>query len=177
MHWKHDFPIQNPTSKSKVFSNFWCFKEMENQTKQTHLLIFAISCFLCLSLLPRTVKGDGNFSYDPCSERGPKHWGELKEEWAKCKIGKIQSPISLSRWTADFNPSLVDLKRKHRPANAILENDDHEILVSTKLWFFFSLVNRFLKHIVFLFLNEVRIAKVISKLFFLLMKESLISVI
>lgn len=103
---------------------------MENLTKQTHIPIKTISCFVFISLLSITVKSDEGFNYDPCSEKGPKFWGKLNEEWAKCGNGKIQSPIALSKWTADFDRGLGDLRRNHRPANAILKNDGHEIVVS-----------------------------------------------
>lgn len=88
-------------------------------------------CMVWLSLLSKTVKGDEKFNYDPCSKKGPKYWGELKKEWEICKKGKIQSPISLSKWTADYYyEAFSDLTIDHIPAKAYLNNDGHEIIVS-----------------------------------------------
>ena len=98
-----------------------------------HLLIFAICCLSLISsgaAAAAAAKVGGEFSYDPCSDRGPKHWGELDMDWGMCKNGKLQSPISLSKWTAHLNQGLGDLRRRHRPANAYLKNDGHEIVVS-----------------------------------------------
>ncbi|KAG6580627.1 Alpha carbonic anhydrase 7, partial [Cucurbita argyrosperma subsp. sororia] len=97
-----------------------------------HLLMVAICCLSLLSsgaAAASAAKVGGEFSYDPCSDRGPKHWGELNMDWGMCKNGKLQSPISLSKWTADLNQGLGDLRRRHRPANAYLKNDGHEIVV------------------------------------------------
>ncbi|XP_022144730.1 alpha carbonic anhydrase 4-like [Momordica charantia] len=113
---------------------------MENPTNKTHLLIliFAIiiSCFLCLSssdsvsAILLSDDGDEGFSYDPCSERGPKHWGDLKEEWAMCKNGKMQSPVALSFWNARFTKVFGhQLTRNHWPANAVLKNNGHGVVV------------------------------------------------
>ncbi|KAL0555444.1 hypothetical protein IC582_009389 [Cucumis melo] len=103
---------------------------METLKKQTHLLILAMFCMVWLSLLSKTVKGDEKFNYDPCSKKGPKYWGELKKEWEICKKGKIQSPIALSKWTADYYyEAFSDLTIDHIPAKAYLNNDGHEIIV------------------------------------------------
>ncbi|XP_022158720.1 alpha carbonic anhydrase 7-like [Momordica charantia] len=104
---------------------------MENPTKKTHLLIFAtiiVSCLVCLSSAKPNSASEG-FSYDPCSERGPQHWGDLEEQWAKCKNGKMQSPVALSLWNATFNGYLGQLRRNHWPAIAILENNGHQVVV------------------------------------------------
>ncbi|XP_022144735.1 alpha carbonic anhydrase 4-like [Momordica charantia] len=115
---------------------------MENPTNKTHILILifaiTISCFLCLSSSVSVSAilsndGDEGFSYDPCSERGPKHWGNLKEEWAMCKNGKMQSPIALSFWNARFtNVFGHRITRNHWPANAVLKNNGHEVVVEWK---------------------------------------------
>ncbi|XP_022983070.1 alpha carbonic anhydrase 7-like [Cucurbita maxima] len=94
-----------------------------------HLLMLAICCLSLLSRGAAAAKVGGEFSYDPCSDRGPKHWGELNKDWGMCKNGRLQSPISLSKWTADLNQGLGDLRRRQRPADAYLKNDGHEIVV------------------------------------------------
>ncbi|KAL0555443.1 hypothetical protein IC582_009388 [Cucumis melo] len=118
-----------------IFILFLQIKEMENLMKQTHICMKTICCFVLISLLLLSVRVKSNseeFSYDPCSEKGPKFWGELNIEWAKCGNGNIQSPIALSKWTADWNRGLGCLIRNHKPANAILRNDGHEIIVDWK---------------------------------------------
>lgn len=145
-----------------IFILFPQIKQMENLTKQTHICMKTICCFVLISLLLLSIRVKGNseeFSYDPCSEKGPKFWGELNIEWAKCGNGSIQSPIALSKWTADLTRGLGDLRRNYRPANAILRNDGHEIIVSIYIlfltyyvgfvYFFFILFNQFRSKIVF----------------------------
>ena len=63
------------------------------------------------------------------SEKGPAHWGELKEEWAACKHGKLQSPIDLLNHKVKVIPKLGDLKFSYKPSNATIRNRGHDIAV------------------------------------------------
>nr|XP_028945655.1 alpha carbonic anhydrase 4-like [Malus domestica] len=68
------------------------------------------------------------FDYREGSEKGPEHWGELKQEWAACKDGRSQSPIGLdeSRATKVIQSSR-DLTVSYKPSDATLKNEGHYI--------------------------------------------------
>ncbi|KAB2630935.1 bifunctional monodehydroascorbate reductase and carbonic anhydrase nectarin-3-like [Pyrus ussuriensis x Pyrus communis] len=102
------------------------------QSKQTHIQFFALTIFLLYwNQIPVTAKPldqEIAFDYREGSEKGPEHWGELKQEWAACKDGRSQSPISLdeSRATKMIQSSR-DLIVSYKPSDAILKNEGHYI--------------------------------------------------
>ncbi|EXB75897.1 hypothetical protein L484_022574 [Morus notabilis] len=63
------------------------------------------------------------------SEKGPRHWGELKKEWKACKHGKLQSPIDLLNHRVKVIPKLGDIKMNYKPANATIKNRGHDISI------------------------------------------------
>ena len=69
------------------------------------------------------------------SANGPQHWGDLKEEWAACKIGQIQSPIDLSTNGVEVIPKLGGLKYwNYKPQHATVSNRGHDVAVSTNVF-------------------------------------------
>lgn len=70
------------------------------------------------------------FDYLKASEKGPKHWGDLKKEWAACKNGEIQSPIDMSNERVKIIQNSRELKKNYKPSNATLKNRGHDISVS-----------------------------------------------
>lgn len=63
------------------------------------------------------------------SEKGPQHWGELKEEWKECKHGQFQSPIDLLNHRVKVLQKFGELKMNYKPANATIRNRGHDIAV------------------------------------------------
>ena len=65
----------------------------------------------------------------PGEENGPEHWGEIKEEWADCGRGQMQSPIDLSDQRVSLMRYLGYLNHSYRPAEASIVNRGHDIMV------------------------------------------------
>ncbi|XP_022144635.1 alpha carbonic anhydrase 7-like [Momordica charantia] len=105
----------------------------EHQYHHSTLLIFVILCLLSSSISANDesyhVKEEEEFDYIEGSKRGPEHWGNLKQEWTKCKDGTIQSPIPLSKEIAKLNKDLGQLNRSYKPGNATLKKNGHHIAV------------------------------------------------
>ena len=75
------------------------------------------------------------YGYNEKSANGPRYWGDLKEEWAACKIGKIQSPIDLSTNGVEVIPKLGGLKYwNYKPQHATVSNRGHDVAVSTNIY-------------------------------------------
>jgi carbonic anhydrase len=66
------------------------------------------------------------FSYVCGSENGPENWGKIKEEWATCGSGRMQSPIDLS---VSVSGHLAYLNHTYRPAEASVVNRGHDIML------------------------------------------------
>ncbi|KAF8038167.1 hypothetical protein BT93_B0895 [Corymbia citriodora subsp. variegata] len=105
---------------------------MKKQSKP--ILFSAFSLFFLLALGSATasymaveVEDEREFDYIAGSEKGPMHWGELKEEWEACKKGKMQSPIDLSNQRVKVMPKLRDIQRSYKPSNTTLKNRGHDI--------------------------------------------------
>jgi carbonic anhydrase len=76
------------------------------------------------------AEDEREFDYLEGSEKGPRHWGEIREEWAHCKNGGMQSPIDLSSTRrVKIIPKLGELKRSYKSCNATLHNRGHDISV------------------------------------------------
>ncbi|XP_010050504.1 alpha carbonic anhydrase 7 [Eucalyptus grandis] len=73
------------------------------------------------------VEDEREFDYIAGSEKGPKHWGELRKEWEACKKGETQSPIDLSSRRVKVIPKLGGIQRSYKPSNATLKNRGHDI--------------------------------------------------
>lgn len=63
------------------------------------------------------------------SEIGPRHWGDIRKEWAACKNGDMQSPIDLSSQRLKLMPKLGKLRRNYKLGNATIKNRGHDISV------------------------------------------------
>ncbi|XP_054814451.1 alpha carbonic anhydrase 7-like [Prosopis cineraria] len=87
-------------------------------------IFFLALLFLSFSA---TSSEDHDFSYDPDSENGPDHWGDIRPEWYKCKNGTMQSPINLNE--SQLTSSLGPLQLYYRSSNATLFSTGHEITV------------------------------------------------
>lgn len=74
---------------------------------------------------------NAEYGYNEKSAKGPRHWGDLKREWAACK-GEMQSPIDLSSDRVSVMiPEFGDLKRNYKPQHATISNRGHDVAVST----------------------------------------------
>lgn len=86
-------------------------------------------CFcnkICLCII------GAEYGYNEKSANGPQHWGDLKEEWAACKTGQIQSPIDLSSNRVQVIPKLGGLKYwTYKPQHATVVNRGHDVSVCT----------------------------------------------
>jgi carbonic anhydrase len=69
------------------------------------------------------------FSYVLGAENGPEHWGAIKEEWAACGAGRMQSPIDVSDARVTLARPLGYLNHSYRPAEASIVNRGHDIMV------------------------------------------------
>jgi carbonic anhydrase len=73
------------------------------------------------------------YGYNEKSENGPKHWGDLKNEWAACK-GDMQSPIDLSSHRVTLIPNTWKLKSSYKPQHATVSNRGHDVAVSILIY-------------------------------------------
>ncbi|RVX09642.1 Alpha carbonic anhydrase 4 [Vitis vinifera] len=96
------------------------------------LLLFSL-LILCTSItIADEVEDESEFSYIEGSETGPEKWGTIKAEWKTCGKGKRQSPIDLRNRRVSIFPDFGQLKRKYRPAHAVLKNRGHDVAVEWK---------------------------------------------
>lgn len=75
------------------------------------------------------IEDESEFNYDEESERGPQHWGDIKQQWSLCKNGTMQSPIDLSNERVQIVSNLGPLHLNYHPSNATLKNRGHDIKV------------------------------------------------
>ncbi|CAL9043880.1 alpha carbonic anhydrase 7-like [Musa acuminata AAA Group] len=90
------------------------------------LTIFFLQSVLVAS---QEVEDEKEFSYEKGSETGPEHWGEIHKDWAACGKGHMQSPIDLTHKRVQILPHLGRLRRSYHPAEAILKNRGHDIML------------------------------------------------
>lgn len=86
-------------------------------------------CFCNINELIYIGARTAEYGYKEKSAKGPKHWGDLKKEWAACK-GEMQSPIDLSSDRVSVIPNLGKLNRSYKPQHATISNRGHDIAVS-----------------------------------------------
>ncbi|KAJ4704997.1 Alpha carbonic anhydrase [Melia azedarach] len=99
--------------------------------------IFFFSGFLILllvfshskSLRAQEIENEREFDYSEGGEKGPKHWGDIKEEWAACKNGSMQSPIDMSNERVEVILKSTELQKSYRPWNCTVKNRGHDISV------------------------------------------------
>ncbi|WP_457643407.1 carbonic anhydrase [Persephonella sp.] len=86
----------------------------------------ALSFVMASAVLGTAVAGGaGNWSYH--GETGPEHWGDLKEEYIMCKIGKNQSPVDISRMV---EAELKKIDINYKAGGVSVVNNGHTIKVS-----------------------------------------------
>ncbi|KAL6174706.1 hypothetical protein ACLB2K_051352 [Fragaria x ananassa] len=109
---------------------------MMNQSKSISISLFLLLLLQILHPTPITaqeVEDEGEFDYLKDSEKGPEHWGELREEWAACKNGTQQSPIDLLSKIVKVHPNKGEVRLKYKPSNATIRNRGHDISIQWKL--------------------------------------------
>ncbi|KAL4197081.1 hypothetical protein AMTRI_Chr04g186360 [Amborella trichopoda] len=90
---------------------------------------FSLFLYILQFLFSLFFPDEKEFDYLEGSAKGPKHWGELHPEWKACSNGNMQSPIDLLQGRAEVLPNLRRLKREYKPAEAILMNKGHVIML------------------------------------------------
>ncbi|KAL6145753.1 hypothetical protein ACLB2K_056438 [Fragaria x ananassa] len=85
------------------------------------------------SITAQEVEDESEFDYLKDSEKGPKHWGGLREEWGACKTGRLQSPVDLLSEIVEVHPNNGEVRLKYRPSYAIIKNRGHDISIQWKL--------------------------------------------
>ncbi|WP_457641253.1 carbonic anhydrase [Persephonella sp.] len=87
-------------------------------------IITGIALISAISL-PVFAGGKGGWSYH--GEHGPEHWGDLKDEYIMCKIGKNQSPVDINRIVEG---ELKPIKIEYQAGATKVVNNGHTIKVS-----------------------------------------------
>ncbi|XP_022998888.1 alpha carbonic anhydrase 7-like [Cucurbita maxima] len=105
-----------------------------NMEKKLSFQVMLCSFFCAFLLVSRPamsqeVEDESEFNYEEGGEKGPANWGNLKQEWRKCKTGTMQSPIDLSHKRVQIIPYFGDLKIYYNPSNATLKNRGHDIML------------------------------------------------
>lgn len=90
------------------------------------------------------------FTYTPGAKKGPGNWADLNPKWKACANGRLQSPIDLADERVEVMPKLGTLKRKYKPAPALIKNRGHDIEVYRshlilKLSDIFHVINYFVR--------------------------------
>ncbi|XP_004300792.1 PREDICTED: alpha carbonic anhydrase 7-like [Fragaria vesca subsp. vesca] len=110
---------------------------MMNHSKSISTSLFLL--LLLLQILHPTpitaqeVEDETEFDYLKDSGKGPEHWGDLREDWAACKNGTMQSPIDLRSEIVQVRPNKGEVKLKYKPSNATIRNRGHDISIQWKL--------------------------------------------
>ncbi|KAK2654909.1 hypothetical protein Ddye_007961 [Dipteronia dyeriana] len=91
------------------------------------LLIFLLHYSKSSVVTAQEVEDEKEFDYSESGEKGPAHWGDLKQEWGACKSGGMQSPIDMSSDRVQVVAKSPDIQRTYYPCNAILKNRGHDI--------------------------------------------------
>lgn len=147
--WFHTF---SPGSSLFRFSwlhvrSHWHFGE--NPYVVWSILVTLFSCYCWNGSKSMLQNGDGKkddeheFDYLGGSGKGPSYWGKINPEWKACDNGEMQSPIDLLHKRVEVLPNLGRLRRKYEPAQAVVKNRGHDIMVkfSISLFLSFSWVN------------------------------------
>ncbi|CAL5422298.1 unnamed protein product [Camellia sinensis] len=72
---------------------------------------------------------ENEFDYAKGSEKGPERWGEIKEEWAACDHGEMQSPIDMVNRRVKIIRKSREFVKNYKPSNATVKNRGHDISV------------------------------------------------
>lgn len=91
------------------------------------------------------AENEKEFDYIEGGEKGPGHWGDIKQEWSACKIGSMQSPIDMSNQRVKIILKSVDLNKNYKPSNTTVKNRGHDISVINEINHF-QLINEALQY-------------------------------
>ncbi|KAL6141909.1 hypothetical protein ACLB2K_060195 [Fragaria x ananassa] len=97
------------------------------------LLLLLLQILHPTPIIAQEVEDEREFDYLKDSEKGPKHWGELREEWAACKNGTLQSPVDLLSEIVEVHPNKGEVRLKYKLSNATIRNRGHDISIQWKL--------------------------------------------
>jgi carbonic anhydrase len=87
------------------------------------------AAFACMvAALPLAAySAEEHHEWDYGAEHGPRHWGEIKPEFAACGIGKTQSPIDIR----DAVPAKLDpIRFDYHPAELHIIDNGHTVQVN-----------------------------------------------
>lgn len=86
----------------------------------------------------KCAENQSGFDYSSGGRMGPERWGDLKEEWAACKTGRLQSPIDMSSLRVRLVFKSGDIKRSYKPSDASVMNRGHDISVRNVLYYYIN---------------------------------------
>lgn len=117
-----------------VYIKQYCVGILLHLSKSKELLI--LSMYVVIDAITRRnvcncTEDEREFDYIGASEKGPRHWGEMKKEWSSCKNGHLQSPIDLSCARVKIIPRCRQPDIYYTATNATIINRGHDIAVST----------------------------------------------
>lgn len=93
------------------------------------LLLLHFLAFVPAARAQQEIDDESEFSYVRGAKNGPENWGKIKEEWATCGTGQMQSPIDLSDHRTSRAPNLGYLNHSYLPVEASIVNRGHDIMV------------------------------------------------
>ena len=86
-----------------------------------------LSCTLALAAASAAQEHYPEHTWDYGESEGPKHWGDLKPEFASCKNGHRQSPIDIRNpQKADLPPIQFDYK----PSPLHIIDNGHTVMIN-----------------------------------------------
>ncbi|XP_042047884.1 alpha carbonic anhydrase 4-like [Salvia splendens] len=90
-------------------------------------LLLLFSLYVSVIADESEVEDERPFTYTPGAMKGPGKWADLNPKWKACANGRLQSPIDLADERVEVMPKLGTLKRKYKPAPALIKNRGHDI--------------------------------------------------
>lgn len=94
-------------------------------------LIFSASCNEHNNNNEKEVSHNSHSHWGYAGESGPKFWGELKNSYIDCKVGKRQSPIDINKEMIKNSDSLKSLYFDYKDASINIINNGHTIQVNS----------------------------------------------
>ena len=89
------------------------------------LLAFSLVLVGCLAWAQETKPPAHEWTYD--GEEGPKRWGDLKPDYATCKLGQRQSPIDIRDAK---EASLPSIQFDYKPSALKIINNGHTVQIN-----------------------------------------------
>jgi carbonic anhydrase len=89
--------------------------------------IAVMGAALSLGGLPALAAEEAHWSYG--AEHGPGHWGEMKEDFAACRLGHEQSPIDIDSGKAQ-RAALDPIKFEYQPSPLKIIDNGHTVQVN-----------------------------------------------